>query len=115
MKALLFVISVVLFSCNKEVVNSPIKRSPEQLKEVSISLQKVTYAVDALSYGVCTNEVVHLTGDLELTFIVRQVDNTFNITANWIYNVFGVGQITGSKYKLIGHQTSLEKWIAILP
>ena len=112
MKSLLVVVMLVtLISCEKEVTtNQTTVRSYDLKKDILISQQKVTYPIDALTYGACTQEGVHITGNIDLTFTVNQIDYILYIHANWIFHLSGVGQISGNKYKLVGHQTSIEKW-----
>ena len=75
-----------------------------------VSHQNLTFPINGLSYDVCTREIVHLTGSTGLTSNVTQVDYFIYVTATFNFVVSGVGQISGNKYELVGHQTEQYKW-----
>jgi len=104
MKSLLFVVmlSFTLISCNKEISNQPVKRTPTTLRDVEKFQLKISYPMEGSGYSTCAQEVISYSGELVTSVNTVQFGTVLNFHFVFIYHISGTGLTSGKQYKFSG-------------
>ena len=106
MKPILFLVlaSISLLSCKKEIAP---KAANLQVASNSVvhDNTKIIYPVDVQVYVQCTDELVHITGEIQLSYhSILKENGGYHINAtDRPLNIRGVGLSSGKIYKYLGH------------